>query len=240
MLDSSSSYDNHITALHLARLLPRLAITSRIRGSKRMLRIPPTYARKVMKSIMEESTGVIGGESAWPAAVSLAQPYLEHLDPSDPLLTVFTPQREPDIPPPSFPDAVDGRRLSRLSTAISRSSCLHPSAQQNVSSLHHQATPAELLSLIAPQLLRTLSTAPTPPIGIPSNLNPTAESQASAWAGKVYSSHEFRDRERVGEKENTGLGIAAGLARGVGVPVGGGVGVGGGARPASRHVDEYA
>jgi hypothetical protein len=90
------------------------------------------------------------------------------------------------------------------------------------SSVVHQATPAELVSLLAPSYYKILATAPVPPLGIPSTVpRATPESQASAWAGKVYSEHEFRTREGVG------LGLPGGVAPRA-------------SRPASRHVDEYA
>jgi len=244
ILDTPSLYDDPIAISYLAQPLPGLAVISRTRGSKRMLNIPSSRNRQVVKSLLEESTATVDGQSRWPAASALAQPYLEQLNPSDPLRTAFTDSQrdQADLSSP-FPDTLDGRRLSRLSHGLSRSSRSPADSvppQVAISSIHHESTPAELLSIIAPHLLQTISTAPIPPLGIPSILNPTPESQASAWAGKVYSSHEFRDREREREKENMGRGIAAGLGRGLSAGRVGIMGAAMGARPASRHVDEYA
>ena len=244
LLESPSLYSDPIIAAYLARVLPKLVMISRTRGSQRILAIPNTYARQVLKTLVEGSTEMIDGIMMWPAACALAQPYLTNLEPNEPFVPLFNTGKCDHPDQSSLPDTVDGRRLSRLSRAID---ALFPiqagsSALATKSSIHHQATPTELISLIAPQLLYTLSTAPIPPLGIPSILNPTPESQASAWAGKVYSSHEFRDRERDRERENVGLGIGAGLGRGARQGLGqeASSSAVGGARPASRHVDEYA
>ena len=83
---------------------------------------------------------------------------------------------------------------------------------------------------------------------------------ASAFAGKVYTSHDFRTREA--SHTTTGLssgptgtsmgisavvGMGSGSGSGAGLGAGAGPGTGGlrvnalkASRPASRHVDEYA
>jgi hypothetical protein len=205
-----NSIVNHFTLTQLASALPRLVTVSRVRGSKRVLHIPHAYSRIIVQALLACSTDVINGRSCSKAAFDLAQPYLSHFDADDSLRRAFSPSLSSPIAPP-LPDTTDGRRLTRLAEAL---------ASSHSTSILHQATPAELVSLIAPSYFRTLSSAPLPPLGIPSSIpDYTPESQASAWAGKVYSEHEFRTRE------NVGLGIAGVAARV--------------SRPASRHVDEY-
>ena len=203
-----------IVTSHLALRLPPLAVIAHTRGVLRDLNLPPIHSRQIVKSLLEASTDIINGQPSFPAALHLATPYLPHFDPTDPLRTAFTSPRIALTPRTPLLDTPDGRRLLRLSNATS-----DPNTDLAPTSMHHAATPSELLSILAPSLLRALSTAPIPPLGIPPAVNDTPESQADAWAGKVYSEHEFRLRE------NVGLGIAVG---------------GRGARPASRHVDEYA
>ena len=215
-----------LSTIHISLIDPisRLVVVSRTRGSRRTLPFSSTLARPVLSSLLAISTEVIDGKLTWTATMTLAEPYLPHLSPTDPLVLSLVSTHSdtsPFSPATSFPDTPDGRRLSRLSTALS-----NPAP----SSLIHQVTPAELLSLVAPAHLSTIQRAPIPPIGIPSALSsPTPENQASAWAGKVYTSHEFR-KDRSGE--GVGVGVSVGLGMAV-VPTRA-------SRPASRHVDEYA
>jgi hypothetical protein len=199
------------TTPQLARRLPGLALVSRVRGSQRTLNLPPDQAGTISRALLTAASSIPDGARAWSEAVILVQPYLPHLSPDDPVRTRFTSSTFVSV---TLPDTPDGRRLARLSAAMSE-----PTSS---SSVVHQATPAELVSLLAPSYYKILATAPVPPLGIPSTVpRATPESQASAWAGKVYSEHEFRTREGVG------LGLPGGVAPRA-------------SRPASRHVDEYA
>ena len=264
ILEASTMYSDPIACDHVARIMPRLAIISKVKGSDRTLKFPESHARTVVQKLLEATTSIVDGQSCWPAAVKLAQPFVSHLDSNDPLRLAFTPSQRSEQESLSFPDTLDGRRLSRLQQALFLSLPVTPAdpGNQYTSGIHHQATPFDLLTLLAPRLLTSLQTAPVPPLGIPTLLNPTPDSHASAWAGKVYSSHEFRDRDRDRDRdragEGEGLRIAAGIGRGIGigigvggggggggegeggVGVGGSIGVGGMTRPASRHVDDYA
>ncbi|WWD16952.1 hypothetical protein CI109_101384 [Kwoniella shandongensis] len=234
---------------YLARRLPRLVAVNNIRGDPRQLSLPGSHARQVVTSLISVSTETIDGESMLAAATLLAQPYIQHLGENDPLRLIFASDaKSTAIKQISFSDTADGRRLSRLHRALDPAFNLQ-------SSFQHVVTPAELLSLLAPHLVKSLSTASIPPFGITPSMSyasPT-ESQgvsASAYAGKVYSSHEFRTRDHGATSSGTGgssvgLGIAGLSGGGVGGGVAGmvagvgGVGGVGGSRPASRHVDDY-
>jgi hypothetical protein len=199
------------TTHQLARRVPGLTLTSRVRGSQRILNLPPDQAGTISRALLTSAASIPDGARAWSEAVNLVQPYLPPLSPDDPVRNRFTSSTFVSV---TLPDTPDGRRLARLSAAMSE-----PTSS---SSVVHQATPAELVSLLAPSYYKILATAPVPPLGIPSTVpRATPESQASAWAGKVYSEHEFRTREGVG------LGLPGGVAPRA-------------SRPASRHVDEYA
>jgi hypothetical protein len=199
------------TTPQLARRLPGLVLASRVRGSQRTLNLPSNQAGTISRALLTSASSLPDGTHAWSEAVNLVQPYLSHLSPDDPVQNRFTSTTLVSV---TLPDTPDGRRLTRLSVATSG-----PSSS---SSVVHQATPAELVSLLAPSYYKILATAPVPPLGIPSTVpRATPESLASAWAGKVYSEHEFRTREGVG------LGLPGGVAPRA-------------SRPASRHVDEYA
>ena len=227
LLDSPSLRSNPVATSTLVRSLPRLTAISKTRGSDRILKLPSTHARPVVKALVSSSTYLVDGQSSWPAVCGLARPFLAYLEDGDPLREIIVPNPMSAPTSLSYQNTLEGRRISRLQSAISCSPAIlpHESPTQLQSSIQHQAS-----------FHRTLSTAPIPPLGITPISDPTPGSHASTWAGKVYSSHEFRDREREKERDNLGLGIAAGPSRGLG----GGIGVGIGARPASRHVDQYA
>lgn len=208
-----------VVLAHLARVLPRLVVLSRMRnGTSRDISLPKAYAEVVVRSLLLCSAEIPG---AFPVAQRLASPYLPDTSDSS-LKTAFSDvlAKHPLIPIPPGTTA-DARRLHRL-------------IQSSSSAYIHSATPSELISLLAPSLHTLLSTAPQPLLGIPPSENKTPEALASAYAGKVYTSNEFRNREAP-----VGLGIR-GVKAGAGAGSAGNVGVGGGlARPASRHVDEY-
>ncbi|KAK8864732.1 hypothetical protein IAR55_001988 [Kwoniella newhampshirensis] len=233
---------------YLAKVLPPLTVMANVRGESRRLSLPLSHAQQVVTSLLSVSTEIIDGKSALSTAMSLAQPYLPQLQASDPLRLSFSPTL-PTISKNSThsADTADDRRLSRLAHAVDTAS---QSSDAPQSSLQHVISPAELLSLVAPSLVKSLSTASIPPFEITPSTSyaSPAESQgasARAWAGKVYSSHEFRTRD---QGPSVGLGIA-GLGSGHSIAVAANLGVvmggvsasggGGGSRPASRHVDEY-
>ena len=208
-----------VLSIHLANILPRLYVISRLRGFVRRLPLHTDLARPVIKALVQVSTEVIDGKSCWEAARTLSEPYLPFLDPHDPLRNAL----ETAVVLPTSGlcdiDTLAGRRLRRLETALDTSTPFHPAR----SGIVHEATPAELVRLIAPQLYASLQTSAIPPLGIAARA-PSAEAlaQASAFAGKVYNLHEFR-RERENGGGGSGLGVGAGAV----------------GRPASRHVDDF-
>ena len=211
------------TVQTLARVLPRLFVISCVRGSSRALPFDLSLSPIALKFLLHSATEVIDGRSCFQHARSLALPYLDLLDQDDPIRTVFEPASD-GIPPLSatlsLDDTLDGRRLARLQAAVD--------SKHTSSSIVHTATPTELLSILAPSLLKILQSAPLPPLGIASTLkDQLPEYQASAYAGKVYTSHEFRrDRDGTG---GAGIGTLNVGAAGRGM-----------SRPASRHVDAFA
>ncbi|OWZ76374.1 hypothetical protein C365_05200 [Cryptococcus neoformans Bt85] len=232
--------DSIIAQEYLARTVPRLSVIAialskngngRGNGTMRDLKIGEEHARLVVNALLLCSTEIINGKLTYPIARKLAEPYLPHLELSDPLRIAFTashPSPTPDVLSDPDPTA---RALARLSHAISSSSsstlssfALDPSILSSFppsfpsSSITHILPPSTLLTFLAPHLTSTLSTAISPPFGIqPSATYTSPEMQgANVWAGKVYTSHEFRSRELVG------------------------LGIGPGGRAASKHVDEYA
>ena len=238
LLDSPSLRSNPIARSFSVRTLPDLTAISRTRGLDCRLETSSTYARQIVKALVSKATLMVDGKSCWPAVCDLARPFLAYLDNGDPLRTMVVPNLISAATPISFSNTLDGRRVSRLASAIFSlpATPSHSSPHQLQGSIHHQVTASELVSIIAPVLHRTLSTAPIPPLGITPISDPTPGSYASNWAGKVYSSHEFRDRGREKQRDDLGSGIAAGPSRGST----GGTAIGNGARPPSRHVDEYA
>lgn len=196
--------DGAITRATIPRLT-RMIVVSRIRTGEpgRTLPYPLELARPVLRTLVDLSTELIDGRVAFPVTQTLAEPYLSQLDPSDPLVQIFTSTTTPPPPTDSTPS-----NLVVLSGALEGDQPF-------------RTTPTDLLALIAPQLLTSLQTAPSPPFGIPSTYIPSRlESGAGSFAGKVYSQHEFRNRESV---------MPSGLGAGRGV-----------SRPASRHVDDWA
>ncbi|WVQ79635.1 hypothetical protein IAT38_001735 [Cryptococcus sp. DSM 104549] len=228
LLAPANGVHDPLVAGYLARTLPRLvSIYNTLAPSpeaQRTLDLPAAYAREIVGALLQASTEVAGGKLAWDAAANLAKGYLVELDNSDPLRTAFT--STPSTVIPAFSDDTSGRAIARLVSALSASHPLAPSnttAASHPTSHQHLPLSSSLITLLAPQLALTLSTAPLPPFGIAPSAEyapPEGAQGANAWAGKVYSSHEFRSRER----ETVGLGIqVAGISR-----------------PASKHVDEYA
>ena len=217
-----------ILSQHLANSLPKLYVISRVRGSERQMSFLPNLSRAVLRSLMQVSTEVVDGRSCWEMARLLAEPYTSNLDSTDPLRTSFelpaasvaSELLDVERQGPFDADSLNGGRLRRLESALDNS---HPSLNFNHSGIVHEASPADLVQLIAPHLYSSLQTSAIPPLGIPAK-TPSAEAlaQASAFAGKVYNMHEFR-REREGGGGGSGLGIGAGAV----------------GRPASRHVDDF-
>jgi hypothetical protein len=200
-----------------ARRITPLLVKSRVFGGIHAVDIPLTYSREVITALILSSP-IIDGEPALSITTSLAQPYLSELHPSDPLRAAFQPTT-----PPSFPTETPAEReLSRFADSL----------QSPNNGYTHSLTPSHLLSVLAPELLHSLSTARQPPFG----LAPVGVSQsqnlasASAFAGKVYSSHDFRSRAVAGE------GPSGPIIGGAGLGISGNRGE---SRPASRHVDAY-
>ncbi|KAL7423601.1 hypothetical protein Q5752_001182 [Cryptotrichosporon argae] len=238
---------------HLARALPPLAVSARVRGAHVDLVLPTSQAKAVVAALVRASMEVIDGKSAREAATELAQPYLAHLSPSDPLVLALQPVRADKSSPPQPLTAVQSQFAAGLAS---------PS-----SSALHVVRPADVLAVLAPSLLASLSTAPVPALGIEPTRTSRQGAQASDWGGKVYSRDEFRrDRDgRPGHAPGLGLG-AAGVpalavlaeatvaqygqpqrpdqtrqfgqyAASIGLGIASGYGAAG--RKASRHVDDF-
>ncbi|WVF71091.1 hypothetical protein IAT40_005888 [Kwoniella sp. CBS 6097] len=279
--------DNPISRSYLIRKVTQSTVIYNTRGGNRILQLPRQDAELILRGLVECMIMVVDGRSTWDAARKLALPYIDQLGNEDPLRRILDQSFEMHLVGGDVGETGSGgedqRRLHRLSTAMSSllTSTFRPGTPTSASapptpispinpscspsSLIHTATPAELLHLIAPTLVEKLSTAPAPPFGITSTVsNDISDQGTKAFAGKVYTSHEFR-RDRSGPGESgvgVGLGIGGpGIAGGVGmggapnmggnmnmnmnmsmgIPSTGGMGVGGiGSRPASRHVDAYA
>jgi hypothetical protein len=202
----------------LARRATPLLVKLRVFGGRLAADIPLSYSREVVTALIQIAP-IIAGKPTLPIVTSLAQPYLQALHPADPLRNAFQP-----LPPPSFPSETPvERELSRFAQSL----------QIPNNGYTHSLTPSQLLSVLAPELLHSLSTARQPPFGLQPVVG-ISQSQnsasASAFAGKVYSSHDFRSRAVVGEGPSgpliggAGLGISANRGE---------------SRPASRHVDAY-
>lgn len=233
-----------VTEAHLANTLPRLTVISNILNkTNRPISLSQTYALPIAQALLNTASQIIDNVPADPMTRKLVQPFLPHLPSDSPYHVIFASTPSPLTSAPT-PVNADTRRVSRLSTALS---------SRTPSAYIHSATPAELVNLLAPALYTLLSTAPAPLLDIPSALaNPTPESQASAWAGKVYTSNEFREREeaRVGlgikGAKTGGLAVLGGTASAGGIGMGGlsgdslSPGLGRMSRPASRHVDDFA
>ncbi|KLT39248.1 hypothetical protein CC85DRAFT_288738 [Cutaneotrichosporon oleaginosum] len=211
-------------AARLTRALPPLVANAVTRGSQ--VSLPASLdARVVLRALLPATATVAAGMSCAPAAQVLAAPFLPLLSKHDPLRRAWEPSAlryAPSASASPMPRAsplptvhVDPPQESQISPAtVSRvQRCLDARS----GSILLSPTPAELLAAIAPGLLGALSTAKTPPLGIPASR--AAHGSASDYAGKVYSAHEFRrEREMV-----SGLGVGASSA----------------GRKASRHVDDF-
>lgn len=206
---------------HLVRTLATFAVHATARGTATPIPVPVSRARTVLSTLLPLSAEVtIDGFSCAQATQKLAQPFLSTLSEDDTLRRAYLPASTTLSPvaAPSSP-AVGTPRTPPLASQAQASNLLRAINAQGESSLAVNPTPTEILAVVAPHLLVSLSTAPAPPLGIPSALPSGTSGSASDYAGKVYSAHEFR-RER-----DTVSGLGIGLA-----------GVG---RKASRHVDEF-
>jgi hypothetical protein len=201
----------------LARNVTPLIVRSHLLGRDHALNIPLPYSREVVIALLEIQP-VISGKNTSSITAKLGQPYLQQLRPSDPLRNTFRP-----TPPPSFPkETPNDREISRLAESL----------QSPRNGYAHSLTPSQLLSVLAPELLHSLTTARQPLFGLEpvvglTHAHPSAS--ASTFAGKVYSSHDFRSRQLVGEQ-------VSGIMGGAGLGINGNRGE---SRPASRHVDDY-
>lgn len=211
---------------YLASKLPGLIVKSRLHGSRRVIPIPTEYAEMVLSALLAIPP-TIDGIPSFAAVAQLADPYL----PFEPFTNVFTtPPRQaiPHTEPLADPEE---RPLDRFARSL----------DGPLNGFAHSLTPAQLVSVLAPQLLVSLSTAAQPPLGISPSapmMQNGSSASASAFAGKVYSSHEFRTREPA----HPAGPVAGGVAALVGESSGGGLGVGTAraSRPASKHVDAFA
>jgi hypothetical protein len=208
---------------YLARRVPPLIVTSNIKGSSRDLKTPDHFSRDVLTSLLGIAP-LIDDTATFEIVSKLALRYAGNLSPTDPLVTAF---HTPPIPPtPSDPATANARQVYRFSQALHSS----PNA------LVHSLTPNQILEALAPDLLASLATAREPMFGLSSSNGAPGhqDASASAFAGKVYSSHEFRSRP------NPSVNLA--ILAGSGSEPGTGLGVGNArmeSRPASRHVDDY-
>jgi hypothetical protein len=202
----------------LVRWITPLLVKSRVFGGNHAIGIPLTYSREVITALIQ-CPPIISDKPFLPIATSLAPPNLPQLHPSDPLRNAFQL-----TPPPSFPTETPAEReLSRFADSL----------RSPNNGYTHSLTPSQLLSVLAPELLHSLSTARQPPFGL-APVAGISQSQnsasASAFAGKVYSSHDFRSRAVIGE------GPSGPIIGGAGLGISGNRGE---SRPASRHVDAY-
>lgn len=220
------SREDRVARSYMARKLPpllvaahtRASLTSLTAGSDAVLPFPrgSTNAHEVLRALLVSSTQSTCGSFNMPLARKLAQPYLAALDPADPLVTAFTqpaPPNDLDLPTTT----AEERHILRFATHLS-------SPVPATNGIQHALTPGEILSVLAPSLLAQLANAPVPLFGIQSsvpesNLSgltssfPQSTTSASAYGGKVYTSHEFRSRAAaspiptVGVKANQGFGM---------------------------------
>ncbi|WWD03175.1 hypothetical protein V865_001222 [Kwoniella europaea PYCC6329] len=240
----NKSYRHERLNEYLARNLPRLVVWYNLRQAdgKRKLEIPLDYSQEVIRSLGEIRSQIIDGQSTKFLCDELAGKYLDKVDDEDPLKKIFTNESSTqtlsqDVDTDIEVDA-DQRRLNRLSQSLLTSSF-------NSSSLIHSITPSELISLLSPELYKSLSTSRTPPFGItPSVQSSEMEQGAKSFAGKVYTHHEFRrDRNDPSSSLGSGYGLGISGATMGGMGGMGGLGAvssaGGGGRAASRHVDSW-
>lgn len=190
------------TAGALSRVLPEMAARAITVGEDVKLDTPPEHARAVLATLAPLLAGEAWGKSTAPAATKLARAY---------------------SPDPAFwqPAAADpGLGISGIQLSVSASGEGERLSRALDTGTGHglRPTAADTLAALAPELVASLGTAVQPPLGLPSTIA-AGVGNASDYAGKVYSAHEFR-RER-----DTASGLGLGAA-----------GVG---RKASRHVDEF-
>lgn len=197
-------------APYLADRIPKLVLASRMRGSKRDIQLHPDSAERVVQSLLLRADDVVAGRSTYDQVIGLVKPWASAVDPDSPTARALVS---------------DSRLAKAFSTGRGSLNDVARKASHGpvLSPLDGSSkfTAAELVRAVAPALRASLASAPVPLLGIAPNVaaaSPDALNQASAWAGKVYSQHQFRTRD------NVGLGITAA------VPV---------SRPASKHVDEY-
>ena len=204
----------------LVRMITPLLVKSRIRTGTRSIDIPLLYSSEVVTALVDYPL-VIDAQSTLAVTATLAVRYLQNLDLSDPLRTAFKPTTT-SIPQGHTPDE---RAISRFIQSL----------QSPNNGYTHSLSPEQLLSALAPELLRSLSTARQPLFGLAPVKGPTHSqtlASASAFAGKVYSSHDFRSRQVTAET-STADAAAGGVGLGVSSTIRGE------SRPASRHVDDY-
>ncbi|WWC69829.1 uncharacterized protein I206_103772 [Kwoniella pini CBS 10737] len=228
--------------IYLSKYLPKLIVCSNMKGSKRELAIPSEYSEDVIRSLSAIRGEIIDGNSTKRICDQLALKYLKHLDNDHPLKRVFVANSFQTSPTHfGVGNNADIRRLNRLSNALDKSIL---GKDFEFSSLIHQITPSELISIISPELYSSLSTSRKPPFNVIPSVQIDLEQGTKSFAGKVYNQHEFR-QDRDSPLSSTGLGISGMSGLGVGVGVGintGGLGIGslgGSGRAASRHVDSY-
>jgi len=204
----------------LVRKILPLLVKSRTGTGTRSIDIPLSYSQEVVTALVEYPS-VIDGQSTLVATATIAERYLQNLEPSDPLCNASNPTAT-SIPQDHTPDE---RAISRFMQSL----------QSPNNGYTHSLTPEQLLSALAPELLRSLSTARQPLFGLAPVKGPTHSqtlASASAFAGKVYSSHDFRSRQVTAETPTVGS-AAGGVGLGVSNTIRGE------SRPASRHVDDY-
>lgn len=259
--------DRPVRERYVARTIPGLIVKSRLLGSERTIGHSELCKRDLLAALAEVMSDS-NDPSTRGIAVQLAQPFLP-LAPYDRIFQSPGPKEPKPSAQLSEPSNDPIKRAEeRFVTSLD-----HP---QKPNGYVHCLTPSQILSSIAPNLLESLSTARNPPFGISSSTSSlkmgvggsstSATASASTFAGKVYSSHEFRTREisnntttlpgggvgmgiSMGMSMGSGSGSGAGAGAGAGLGIGAGAGAGAGglgvnalkaSRPASRHVDDYA
>ena len=223
------------------RPVVRMTIISRMRASKHLTQPPSKLpydgiqARTILEYLLLLSSEVINGQATFDPARELAMDYTPYLSPDDPLVRAWQTSSKISLSASSRSPIPVSPHLIALSNAMDAA---HPLAGQpdteSPDRQKHQPpppstdptsttapppsnsnlTPQDLIALIAPSLLTTLQSAPEPPLGISSTFAHSTnqgQADASAYAGKVYSSHEFRNRET---SMPSGLGSGSGLASG--------------------------
>jgi hypothetical protein len=198
-----------------------------------------------LKHLVLLSSEIIHGRAVFDATRELAMDYTAHLPRHDPLVRAWQWRGSGSSDATKIDATAVPAHLASLSSAIDAAHPLASHSDTDTADSVEQPTPSaslnappptswnitahDLLSLVAPSLLTTLQTAPEPPLGIPSTFTQFAaegQTDASAYAGKVYSSHEFRNRET---SMPSGLGSGASSVAGATVmgntPSGGGVSI---------------